>query len=727
MKSIYKIAVTLLASLGLISLQGCDGDKGYECPLEEKVEATITFALSNNTLKATTTVQPNADECKIESVTALLFEEGKLVTSTEPTKNGDRYSVPVDREGIFELYVVANADTDLKKVLSNPNLTLTELKSITTKASLDGSQPLVMTTPKINIGYAEAGKIIDAGTLRLKRISSRIQLYNRVQGLAITKVKYLNRVEEGTLIGTPMEAGQLSLAEVANEVAEGGINTTPTTYFYSYPSPTEQGAKLVIEATLNGNPLSTPIEVSVERIIEADKVYSIVLHTDRVIGEPLNPENPYKDLIKTGLYVQEWSNATELTLSDPQELQLHTPDFVVSAKDDLLTVEEGTPTIVNIPGSKYTFTLTTTITNDLSEVVAEGEGADYLSIYNESKELEANNMMKQVYSITVPENPLSEARTFTIVVRNAYDPALSKTILLKQAVATSEPTPTPDPAKGNTPLSLFAQYNINKEGTGFATSNANGVAGYFTYKQIIGAEALDNGQTFTPPAGYRVPTAYELFLIIPYKFDLPDSKELKIPGYGDKNLPSILNVTEGGGYNGDNKQYSADYAFKDYSWDTNKTIYALRQKKLEGARSDTWSKFPSATDDSDKVAYRYEIAQNPYNNQSMQNILIITARYIGESMPEITISDVAKDEFWNDPAANYDKLELPLDGYNYDKANGEVRAQGIWGYYMGIGTGNADAEATFGWKISSINICSDGFSRYYMDKGQSLRLIKIAE
>lgn len=46
--------------------------------LEEKVEATITFALSNNTLKATTTVQPNADECKIESVgPALLFEEGK--------------------------------------------------------------------------------------------------------------------------------------------------------------------------------------------------------------------------------------------------------------------------------------------------------------------------------------------------------------------------------------------------------------------------------------------------------------------------------------------------------------------------------------------------------------------------------------------------------------------------------------------------------------------------
>lgn len=73
------------------------------------------------------------------------------------------------------------------------------------------------------------------------------------------------------------------------------------------------------------------------------------------------------------------------------------------------------------------------------------------------------------------------------------------------------------------------------------------------------------------------------------------------------------------------------------------------------------------------MAYRYEIAQNPYNNQSMQNILIITARYIGESMPEITISDVAKDEFWNDPAANYDKLELPLDGNNYDKANGEVR------------------------------------------------------
>lgn len=726
MKSIYRFGLMLLATLGLFALQGCENEKGGECPNVSE-ESTIIFALSNNSLKAaTTTVQPSPEECQIGNVLAVVFEENKLVTATEATKTGDKYAIKLDKEGVFDIYVIANADNDLKQSLNNSNLTPTDLGTKMIKTPLDGTKPIVMVTPKFSVGYAEAGKTIDAGTLRLKRLPARIDIYNRVHGLEITSVTYANRVEEGNLLGAPIDANQLLLEKVTNEVATGAVGTAPAITFYTYPSPADEGAELLINGTLNGEALSEPLEISIDRSIESDKVYSVVLNTERIIGEPLDIDNPTLSLIKTGLFVQEWSNATELSLPEDETLSFNMPEFTIQAEEPITVTKEGEFSIVAVPGKESTFTITTTTLNDLAEVVVDGEGVNYITITNDSKDIDADNNVIQLFTVTVAANSLEEPRTVKLIVRNSYDPSLSKAIQVTQEKAEKE-EPTPEPAEGGTPLSLFAEFNVNKDGTGFTDSNANGVAGYFTYKQIIGVAPLANGKMFTPPAGYRVPRAFEFFLVLPNVSDLGNTKQLRWPGYGDKNIPSIKNTTEAAGYGGAAKQYSADYAFRDYSWKYDKTIYALRLKKLAGPRNENaYKNVPSATDDKDKVAYKYEYASNPYGpSGNLQYILKITGRKIGESMPDLTIEDVAKEEFWNDPNISYDVLELPQDGYRYDATSGKLNGKlGMYGYYMGIGTGRADARVTFGWKTSSINIHSDGFTGFYMDFGESLRLIR---
>lgn len=722
MKSIYRFGLMLLATLGLFTLQGCENEKGGECPNVSE-ESTIIFALSNNSLKAaTTTVQPSPEECQIGNVLAVVFEENKLVTATEATKTGDKYAIKLDKEGVFDIYVIANADNDLKQSLNNSNLTPTDLGTKMIKTPLDGTKPIVMVTPKFSVGYAEAGKTIDAGTLRLKRLPARIDIYNRVHGLEITSVTYANHVEEGNLMGAPIDANQLLLEKVTKEVATGAVGTAPAITFYTYPSPADEGAELLINGTLNGEALSEPLEISIDRSIESDKVYSVVLNTERIIGEPLDIDNPTLSLIKTGLFVQEWSNATELSLPEDETLSFNMPEFTIQAEEPITVTKEGEFSIVAVPGKESTFTITTTTLNDLAEVVVDGEGVDYITITNDSKDIDADNNVIQLFTVTVAANSLEEPRTVKLIVRNSYDPSLSKAIQVTQEKAEKE-EPTPEPAEGGTPLSLFAEFNVNKDGTGFTDSNKNGLSGYFTYKQIIGVDPLPNGQKFTPPAGYRVPNAFELFLLLPYSGDLNDSHQLKVPGYGDTNLPAIKNVSEIAGYAHSVKQYSADYAFSDYSKGYLKVIYAIRLKKLAGATNPKYSQ-PAATDDKDKVAYRYEYRNNPYESSYRKSIFIITARKIGESMPDLTIEEVANEEFWNDPNAKYEKLELPMDGYNYNPSTGKASGADMWAYYMGIGTGKPDAKSTFGLKITGLKVNADGLSGFYMNQGQLLRLIK---
>lgn len=209
--------------------------------------------------------------------------------------------------------------------------------------------------------------------------------------------------------------------------------------------------------------------------------------------------------------------------------------------------------------------------------------------------------------------------------------------------------------KVKSPLEYVAEYNVNPDGTGFVTTYATDVSGYFSFEDAVAkfSDITIDGNK------YHLPSQEEWLAIVPIF-------NKKAPDYVAFNQPSSFkDVSETVIVSGDTVSSLNDYL------STGKNItYALRFKN---------TKFISA--------WKYEYIAEPNRCG-----LLITCRLLENMTSTLTVEDLQKDSFWTEkditrwfPASGYiasEKLYL-RDSYGYFWSSSAVKDTTFaWGMYF---------------------------------------------
>ena len=187
------------------------------------------------------------------------------------------------------------------------------------------------------------------------------------------------------------------------------------------------------------------------------------------------------------------------------------------------------------------------------------------------------------------------------------------------------------------PASLFAEYNVGVTPGVFATSHNSADNGYYNFT---------DAQTACPK-GWHVPTQSELYSVA----DCYDGSEnivqhCKFTGSSDySDIPEKILV------NGELRDFTADY------YTTTKGVcYAL--------------KFKDATNEY-LSAYRW-------TNAATDTPFEVRVRWIKAEGKDLTVQDIANDDYWNSNNESDIVLQFPAVGYKY--ANGNSSGIGMMSY-----------------------------------------------
>lgn len=225
-----------------------------------------------------------------------------------------------------------------------------------------------------------------------------------------------------------------------------------------------------------------------------------------------------------------------------------------------------------------------------------------------------------------------------------------------------DPKPTPDPNNELSQLyevnrnkkapilalEYMAPYNINLEGTGFATSFANNASGYFNWDT-----AISKFKNITiDGVAYHMPTQNELFSIFPTTSEAPITEftqdgeggsseimELELPNFPKQKChDEFMTALDGGKY----------------------TLYALRFRPVEENESPEKPKFgemEATPNYSQLSAWRYKVISAGKD----QYCLLVEQIWFGKEGVDIQIGDIATPSYWLRPDA---RRIIPYSGYN---------------------------------------------------------------
>lgn len=226
-----------------------------------------TRAMGDNDLAQANSTVATDEEKKVTSLIAAAYEKqpsGQMgfYKAFDVTVTDDGCSFDIAKDGRFDLYLIANADGDLADKIKalDAGSAVTNLEELIVTQAPDAPNAFVMTTPEALKIISYSGEVADCGEVTLRRLSVRIDILNKADGLTITKITYHNRAVKSQLM-TPNT--MISAPGAVEEKAYDGLSlvgnfTSPAEYksmIYSYENPSRRGDATVptldIEYTLN--------------------------------------------------------------------------------------------------------------------------------------------------------------------------------------------------------------------------------------------------------------------------------------------------------------------------------------------------------------------------------------------------------------------------------------------------------------------------------------------
>lgn len=228
-----------------------------------------TRAMGDNDLAQADPMAATDAEKKVTSLIAAAYEKqpsGQMgfYKAFDVTVTDDGCSFDIAKDGRFDLYLIANADGNLADKIKalDAGSAVTNLEELIVTQAPDAANAFVMTTPEALKIISYSGEVADCGEVTLRRLSVRIDILNKADGLTITKITYHNRAVKSQLM-TPNT--MISEPDAVEEKVYDGLSlvgnfTSPAEYksmIYSYENPSRRGDATVptldIEYTLDDN------------------------------------------------------------------------------------------------------------------------------------------------------------------------------------------------------------------------------------------------------------------------------------------------------------------------------------------------------------------------------------------------------------------------------------------------------------------------------------------
>ena len=237
------------------------------------------------------------------------------------TVTDDGCSFDIAKDGRFDLYLVANADPTLEGAVKalGAGSPVTELEELLVEQAPDADNAFVMTTPEVLKIISYSGEVADCGEVSLRRLSMRIDLLNKAEGLTITKVTFRNRAVKSRLF-TPnamlAEPGAVEDKEYPDLNLVGSFDV-PAEYkskIYGYENLSRRGEATVPTLDIEYTYLDQPYTHTVEFLDRNDPEGLAPLALKRnylyriTVGRKVEPE--------FGIEVVDWTNEESFNVDD---------------------------------------------------------------------------------------------------------------------------------------------------------------------------------------------------------------------------------------------------------------------------------------------------------------------------------------------------------------------------------------------------------------------------
>lgn len=355
--------ISILASVAVMWLCGCTHDTtpgGTACE-GNRVEFTlagITPAKGTRAVGDNDTAKPDAGaaidtEKKVTSLIAVTYEKQPsgdmgFYNTFDVTVTDDGCSFDIAKDGRFDIYLVANADPALTEALKglDAGSAVSDFEEQIVSQAPDAANAFLMTSPEAIKVISYSGEIADCGEVSLRRLSVRIDLINKADGLTINKVTFHNRVVKSQLM-TPnamISTPDLTEDKLYDNIDLVGSFDVPTEYksqIYSYENLSRAGEATVptldVEYTFDGEPYTHTIE-----FIDAndpDGIAPLALkrnHLYRIsIGRKIEPEFTIE--------VLDWTNEDAFNIDEiPFQAQMNAKLAINNfASANVATLTEG--------------------------------------------------------------------------------------------------------------------------------------------------------------------------------------------------------------------------------------------------------------------------------------------------------------------------------------------------------------------------------------------------
>lgn len=653
MKQILHTLVAVV--IALAGLAACSSETLVdESPLPQARGNSITVHIAGLAPATRATPAPDASNPKVTQTPALDREkaiaDGRLYAVVFGSDGGFRklvqavklaeasYNFDMGQAGTFDLRLVANPDDALVAKLGTI-ASATQLDALVASQSPgDNNQAthFLMTSAKTQVTTV-AGQSTDAGTIRLERVAARIDLFNRIELLKMTRITFKNRYAESRLSRGAANLAMTGLAAPASKAyaaAEGLTDYDCIGAIYGYENMEVGNTVLTLEATYNGKPIGTHDIVVGGVPVKRNHLYSIVISAK---GGSIDPGDVFGSL-KFDIVVNDWQEGATLEWKDGDLINKDAPNFTVAGTNITTlpaavgSIAAQNPTEIHAPQSATDITV--------SVVAYSSAGSTLQSLiqlpagYSITPGAvgDKDGKLTQEFTIHLADNSSVSDRSFSFVLANGFNPMAKREFTVTQL------------ARPKMALEYVAEYNISTTPGVFTNSHDNDKSGYYNWQEA---------RTIPMPAGYHMPNKEELVGIVSAASASFSFSSLEDRVFSDQEETITVK--------GNTQTYTADYSQKK---GPTRVSYALRFK---------------GNGNTMLAAYRYEYVGDYLSEVGkLTTHLKITARYLGSGFTG-TVTDIDNEAFWTSNNAADVTRVFPACGYFH--LRGVLESFGQWGAY----------------------------------------------
>ncbi|MBD5234208.1 MAG: hypothetical protein HDS65_08540 [Bacteroidales bacterium] len=289
------------AALAMLLLGSCANEETLNIPESTSPGIHVHLSGAAGGTDSRATVTADKSEKTVNSVLAVLFDthEGFFKTVEASKVADDEYTFIVEKDATYRIYLVANADADLRKALEDidPGTDADDaengLEAVIAAQAPDAKDNFLMLSKYPETVTTRITETQSIGTVHMERLAARFDIVNKAEGITVDKITFNNRTLKTSVLSRNVMTDQTDWFENTPypDINLDGEKNTGNTYdckIYTYENFSLSGdttlPSLTIEYTEDGKTKSHEVllidpdsEAGTAMSIKRNHRYRIVL------------------------------------------------------------------------------------------------------------------------------------------------------------------------------------------------------------------------------------------------------------------------------------------------------------------------------------------------------------------------------------------------------------------------------------------------------------------